>query len=75
MSGTGDAFDVGSLGSRLMLLFWAMLIIGTVFGIRWLVAQGRAPGRDTALEILGERHARGEIDRDEFEARKRDLAG
>lgn len=68
MSGTG-----GCIG--MMLLFWAILITGTVPGIRWLVAQGRAPGKDTALEILRERYARGEINRDEFEARKRDLAG
>jgi len=28
---------------------------------------------DTALEILRQRYARGEIDKNEFEARKRDL--
>ena len=65
----------GVWGLGMMLLFWAILITGTVFGIRWLVGQGRAPGKDTALEILRERYARGEINRDEFEARKRDLAG
>jgi putative membrane protein len=48
----------------MMLLFWAILITGTVFGIRWLVGQGRAPGKDTALEILRERYARGEINRE-----------
>jgi putative membrane protein len=36
---------------------------------------GPSAGKDTALEILRERYARGEINRDEFEARKRDLAG
>lgn len=65
----------GVWGLGMMLLLWAILITGTVLGIRWLVAQGRAPGRDTALQILRERYARGEINRDEFEARKRDLAG
>jgi putative membrane protein len=69
-------WGVWGLGMMLMmLLFWAVLVTGTVFGIRWLVTQGRAPGKDTALEILRERYARGEINRDEFEARKRDLAG
>ena len=74
--GMHPMWGVLGLGMMLMmLLFWAVLITGTVFGIRWLVAQGRAPGKDTALEILRERYARGEINRDEFEARKRDLAG
>ena len=73
--GMHPMWGVLGLGMMLMmLLFWAVLITGTVFGIRWLVAQGRAPGKDTALEILRERYARGEINRDEFEARKRDLA-
>lgn len=65
----------GVWGLGMMLLFWGILITGIVFGIRWLVGQGRAPGKDTALEILRERYARGEINRDEFEARKGDLAG
>ena len=30
-------------------------------------------GRDEALEILRQRYARGEIDKQEFDARKRDL--
>ena len=34
-----------------------------------------SPSRDRALEILEERFARGEIDHDEFEARRRTLRG
>ncbi len=57
----------------LMLLFWGVVIAGIVVGIRWLVHQGRGPRSDSALDILRERYARGEIDREEFLARKRDL--
>ncbi len=56
-----------------MFLFWGLVIVGIVLGIRWLVRQGRAEGRDSALEILRQRYARGEINREEFEAKKRDL--
>jgi len=56
-----------------MMLFWIVVIIGVVLGIRWLIGQGKASGSDSALEILRQRYARGEINKEEFEARKRDL--
>jgi putative membrane protein len=56
-------------------LFWVAVIVALVFGIRWLVRQGRPEGSDRAVAILRERYARGEINREEFEARRRDLEG
>jgi putative membrane protein len=58
----------------MMFVFWGVVIVGIVLGIRWLVSQGRQPSSDTALEILRQRYARGEIDKQEFEAKKRDLS-
>jgi putative membrane protein len=58
----------------MMLVFWGLVIAGLVLGVRWLAGQGRAAGRDAALEILRQRYARGEIDKQEFETRKSDLA-
>ncbi len=57
-----------------MLLFWGLVIVGIVVGIRWVVRQGRPEVTDSALEILRQRYARGEINREEFEAKRRDLA-
>ena len=59
----------------MMFVFWGLVIAGLVLGIRWLVRQGGGGQPDRALEILRERYARGEINKDEFEARRRDLGG
>ena len=65
-------------GGLFMLLFWAVLIVGVAVGVRWLWSQGQAQqalgAGESPLEILKRRYARGEIDREEFEAKKRDLA-
>jgi putative membrane protein len=66
-------------GSALMVLFWGGIILVIVLVVRWLGtgAGGQhavpPPGK-TALDILKERFARGEIDKDEFEERKRLLS-
>jgi len=58
----------------LMLLFWVLVIVGLVIGLRWLVGQGKESRSDSALEVLRQRYARGEINKEEFEAKKRDLS-
>lgn len=61
-----------------------VLIIIVAGLVVWLVAQTQSAGgchvaartqanTETPLEILRKRYARGEIDRDEYESRKRDL--
>jgi putative membrane protein len=57
----------------MMFLFWALVIIGLIVGIRWLAGQGKLSRSDSALEILRQRYARGEINKEEFEAKKKDL--
>jgi len=70
MSGWG--WGIGMMA--MMLLFWGVMIFAGVAGIRWFIGQSKAPRPDSAMEILRERFARGEIDRDEFEAKKRELS-
>jgi putative membrane protein len=74
--GMHSMWGVWGLGMALMmLLFWGLVIVAIVLGIRWLVTQGKGPRGDSALDILRQRYARGEIDRQEFEAKRRDLGG
>ncbi len=61
-----------------MIVFIALIVGVVVLVVRWLgVGGGPAQGSKpkAALEILEERFARGEIDKDEFEERRRALEG
>lgn len=64
-------------GALHMLLFWGVLIFGIVLLVRWLSRSPTTtfdrPYVKTALDILKERYARGEIGKEEFEQKKRDL--
>lgn len=76
MMGWGDGYGWMGFGSIFMLIFWGLIIVGVIALVRLLLAQGtgclEAPGKKP-LEILQERYARGEIERDEYEQKRRDL--
>lgn len=60
-------------GWLLMVPFWALVIFGAVILFR-RIASGDAGGtRRTPLDILKERYARGEIGKEEYEEKKRDI--
>lgn len=64
----------GGAGPLFMLLFWGLVILGLVALVRWLAQSGVGQAREkTALDVLKERYARGEIDRKEFEQKRTDL--
>ncbi len=75
----GGAWYGMILGPLFMIFALAAAIAGAVLLVRWLGGSWQAagphqmpPGR-TPLDILEERFARGEIDREEFEGRRRVL--
>lgn len=60
-----------------MILFWGLVIFGIIYAVR--VFSGTTgpvhyENKNTALEILKERYAKGEIDAAEYEEKKRALA-
>ncbi len=68
-------FGMGIFGMVLMLLFWGLIIVGLVLGVRWLWDRGSpaSGGADTPIEIVKRRYARGEITKEEFDRMKQDL--
>jgi putative membrane protein len=67
---------MGGFGLGFMGIFWVVLIIvGLIFFRQF--SKGRKGPEDTGstpLEILKQRYARGEIDKQEYETKKRDLS-
>jgi putative membrane protein len=66
-------------GGAMMILFWGGIITLIVLLVRWLggTSQSSAdyrPHGKAPIEILKERFAKGEIDREEFEERKKLLS-
>ncbi len=60
------------------VLFLALIVVGVVLIVRSLPEGGgraRGPEGNRALDILDERFARGEIDHNEYEDRRRVLTG
>ncbi len=87
-NGFGSGF--GWVGLLVMVLFGVIIVVGVVLVVRSLSNQNRGSeatryreGEDrppserqaSALDVLEERYARGEIDRQEFLDRKSDLTG
>lgn len=68
----------GMIFGPLMMIAWiAVLVAVVVFIVRWLgggSVSGVKPER-TAREILDDRYARGDIDREEYLRRRQDIDG
>jgi putative membrane protein len=59
-------------GGIMMIIFW----IAVIYFIVWLVRNNKTNGTDNskkAIDLLKERYAKGEIDKKEFEEKKKDL--
>ncbi len=61
----------------IMIAWLALLIAVIVLLVRWLGggSGGRSASTRTTRDILDERYARGEIDREEYLQRQKDIAG
>ncbi|MCK4644893.1 MAG: SHOCT domain-containing protein [Candidatus Aminicenantes bacterium] len=68
--------NYGFMGGGFMWIFWILVIVGLVFLIKWIVQSNKLAESgigDSSLEILKRRYVQGEIDKQEFEQKKKDL--
>lgn len=73
-----EYYGMGWIGMIIMLVFLIVVILGIVYLIKWIVHSigrdnRRTKSEDSPLDILKKRYARGEIQKEEFEEKKRDL--
>ncbi len=85
MMGYGQDYGMMSGGygyyGPVHMIIWAVILIAVIVGVVWLVRSMTATGahhghkRSTGLDVLEERYARGDINRDEYLQKKKDIAG
>lgn len=82
MMGWGNGWGMNGYwggGSWIMaiigIIFWVVIIIGIVYLIRWLLMGGhqRWESHNSGIDILKQRYAKGEISKEEFEEKMKDL--
>jgi putative membrane protein len=69
--GPGMMWGGWGMGWIFMIIFWGLLIVGLIFLVRYLI--GATKAKESALDILKKRYARGEINKEEFEQKKKDV--
>ena len=68
-------FGGGMFGGVFMIVWWAIIIGAIILLVRWAIGQAKQSGGGgkASVDILKERYAKGEINKEEFEAKKKDL--
>jgi putative membrane protein len=75
--GYGPGWGWMALGWIMMMVFWALVIVGVVALVKYASIRSLprvAGSADSPLEILRRRYATGQLTKEQFEEMKRDVA-
>ncbi|MBI4094362.1 MAG: SHOCT domain-containing protein [Candidatus Liptonbacteria bacterium] len=64
---------IGALGVVFVFFWWVVVVAVIALLVRWILKVIKGKNGASALDILKERYAKGEIDKKEYEEKKRDL--
>lgn len=71
-----EGYGMMGFGWIFGLIIWALLIVGVVLAIKWVIGPSAIGGRSlTALDILKQRYASGEISEEQYRRMKKELKG
>jgi putative membrane protein len=76
MNGWGGMMGMSGFGGGFMWLLWILIAAAVFYAVVTLGRRSRTtvdPAQESALDILNKRYAKGEITKEEFEERKRDI--
>jgi len=62
-------------GLILMVLFWGLIIVGFIVLIKWMISQAKDNDEkeNSAVDILEQRYAKGEITEEELKKKKKTI--
>lgn len=66
-------FHMFGFGAFINIIFWLVLIFLIVAIVRRREDRGESSNNHSSMDILKERYAKGEINKEQFESMKRDL--
>lgn len=73
----GSGYGFGGFGFLFMFLFWGLIVWGIVAAVKMTTRNGgqssQGTSEDTAVKLLRERYAKGEITKEQFEEMKKNL--
>jgi len=74
----GEMMEGAGYGMFFGMIFWVLILVGIIALVIWVIqrsdAVNVAPQKESALDILKKRYARGEIDKEEFEEKRKLLS-
>jgi putative membrane protein len=71
----GYGYGSNAIAAALQMILFLVFLGLIIFGIYYLISGGRSKSSDSSLEILKERYAKGEINKEDYDRMKKELKG